>query len=151
MKKLIHPVAGTIALLTIATFWLSTVVTELTGTEGAIVAVKTAIPWGLLVLVPALAATGGTGFSTAGGRTTGLIGVKSKRMRLIAVNGLLVLVPSALFLAGKARAGEFDVAFFGVQLLELAAGAANLVLIGRNMRDGMRLAGRAGRRRSVAR
>ena len=58
MPKYIHPLAGGIAMLTIAAFWLSTLVVELSGSEAAIIAVKTAIPWGLLLLVPALALTG---------------------------------------------------------------------------------------------
>ncbi|CRI66833.1 conserved exported hypothetical protein [Thiocapsa sp. KS1] len=64
---------------------------------------------------------------------------KRRRMAFIAANGLLVLVPSALFLSFKAQAGEFDGAFFGVQALELIAGAVNLVLLGLNLRDGRRL------------
>ncbi|WP_109808374.1 hypothetical protein [Sphingosinithalassobacter portus] len=147
MKKLIHPIAGAIALLTIATFWLSTVFCELLGSKEMVVAVKTAIPWGFLLLVPALAATGGTGFSLAQGRKAGLVAVKRKRMPLIAANGLLVLIPSALFLASKAGAGEFDTAFYGVQALELIAGATNLVLLSRNMRDGFRMTGRLKTRR----
>jgi len=149
MKNLIHPIAGTIATLTIATFWLSTVFTELSGSYEAVVAVKTAIPWGFLVLVPALAATGGTGFSLAKGRKVGLIGTKLKRMPVIAANGILVLIPSALFLASKARAAEFNTAFYAVQALELIAGAANLALLGLNMRDGFRMTGRF-RRRSAS-
>lgn len=146
MKKLIHPIAGAVAILTIATFWLSTAFSELIGSHEAIVAVKTAIPWGFLLLIPALAATGGTGFSLAKGRKAGLISTKLKRMPLIAANGLLVLIPSALFLASKANAGEFDTAFYLVQALELIAGAANLVLLGLNMRDGLRMTGRFRRR-----
>ena len=61
------------------------------------------------------------------------------------LNGVCVLVPCALFLAWKARAGAFDAPFVAVQALELAAGFANLVLIGLNMRDGLRLSGRLGR------
>ena len=53
MTKIIHPVAGAITLLTIATFWLSTVLSELFGSEALIVSVKTAIPWGFLLLIPA--------------------------------------------------------------------------------------------------
>ena len=53
-----------------------------------------------------------------GGRA-GLIGAKLKRMPLIAANGILVLIPSALFLASKARAAEFDTGFYAVQALEL--------------------------------
>lgn len=142
MKKLIHPIAGAIALLTIATFWLSTALSELIGSKEVIVAVKTAVPWGFLLLIPALAATGGTGLSVARGRKTGLVAAKLKRMPLIAANGLLVLIPCALFLSSKARAGEFDTAFYGVQALELIAGAVNLFLLGLNMRDGFRMTGR---------
>lgn len=140
MKKLIHPLAGAVALLTIATFWLSTILSEILRAEPVVVAVKTTIPWGFLVLIPALAATGGTGFSLAGGRKGGLIGAKIWRMRLIAANGLLVLVPSALFLAMKAKAGNFDAVFYGVQAIELIAGATNLALLSLNMRDGLKMA-----------
>jgi hypothetical protein len=35
-------------------------------------------------------------------------------MPLIAANGILVLIPSALFLASKARAGQFDTSFYAV-------------------------------------
>lgn len=112
MKKLIHPMAGAIALLTIATFWLSTALSELFGSTEAVVAVKTAIPWGFLLLIPALAATGGTGFSLAKGRRVGLVAAKMKRMPFIAANGLLILIPCALFLSGKAKAGEFDMVFY---------------------------------------
>ncbi|MCO5130464.1 MAG: hypothetical protein M9932_07845 [Xanthobacteraceae bacterium] len=142
MPRIIHPVAGLIAILTIATFWLSTTISELFLSETAIAAVKIAIPWGFLVLIPALAATGGTGFALAKGRRAGLVGAKIKRMPLIAINGVLVLIPAALFLAFKARAGAFDTVFYAVQALELVAGAANLTLLGLNMRDGLKMKGR---------
>lgn len=142
MTKLIHPVAGALALLTIATFWLSTVGSELSGSTAAIVAVKTSVPWGFLLLIPALAATGGSGLSLAHGARGGLIGTKLKRMPFIAANGLLILIPSALFLAAKARAGAFDGWFYAVQGLELLAGATNVTLLGLNMRDGLKLTGR---------
>lgn len=148
MAKTLHPLAGAIALLTIAVFWLSTVLTELFASAEVIIAVKTAIPWGFLLLIPSLAATGGTGFRLARGGRGHLIGKKIKRMSFIAANGLIVLVPAALFLASKARAGEFDSIFFAVQAIELVAGAANLVLLGLNMRDGLRM---TRRRRSARR
>lgn len=72
MKKLIHPVAGAIAMLSIATFWLSTALAELFGSRPAVVAVKTAIPWGFLVLIPALIAVGASGFALSKGRRVGL-------------------------------------------------------------------------------
>ena len=146
MFKVIHPVAGTLALLTIATFWLSTVLAELFASQAAVTAVKTAIPWGFLLLIPALAATGGSGFVLAKGRRGGVLGAKIKRMPLIAANGLVVLIPAALFLAFKARAAEFDTVFYAVQALELIAGAANITLLGLNLRDGLRMKGRLRRR-----
>lgn len=146
MIKIIHPVAGMVAMLTIATFWLSTALAELFASEVTVVAVKTAIPWGFLLLVPALAAAGGSGFAVAKGRQAGPIGAKIKRMPWIAANGLLILVPSALFLASKAKAAEFDASFYAVQTLELIAGAVNVTLLGLNMRDGLKMKGRLRRR-----
>jgi hypothetical protein len=146
MTKLIHPVAGTLALLTIATFWLCTALSELFASQAAVTAVKIAIPWGFLLLIPAMAAAGGSGFALAKGRRAGLVGTKIKRMPLIAANGVLILIPCALFLAFKARAAEFDAAFYAVQALELTAGAANVALLSLNMRDGLRMKGRLRRR-----
>lgn len=80
MSKVIHPVAGTVAMLTIASLWLSTVLSEMFASQVAIAAVKMAIPWSFLLLVPALAAAGGSGFAAAKGRQAGLIGAKIKRM-----------------------------------------------------------------------
>ena len=65
MTKIVHPFAGALAMLTIATFWLSTVFSEVFGSHAAVTSVKTAIPWGFLLLVPALAAAGGSGFALA--------------------------------------------------------------------------------------
>jgi hypothetical protein len=148
MTKIIHPLAGAVAILTIATFWLSTALSELFASEATVAAVKTAIPWGLLLLIPALMATGGSGFALAKGRRAGLVSAKIKRMPLIAANGILILIPAALFLASKASAAEFDAAFYAVQALELIAGAANIALLGLNMRDGLKMKGRL-RRRTV--
>jgi hypothetical protein len=75
-----------------------------------------------------------------------VLGAKIKRMPLIAANGLVVLIPAALFLAFKARAAEFDTVFYAVQALELVAGAANITLLGLNLRDGLRMKGRLRRR-----
>lgn len=139
MPRIIHPLAGLIAILTIATFWLSTAIAELFASEATVIAIKTAIPWGFILLVPALAATGGSGSFLSKGQRQGLVGTKLKRMPFIAANGLLVLIPAALFLSSKAKAGEFDATFYTVQVLELIAGAVNITLLGLNMRDGIAL------------
>lgn len=143
MTKQVHLVAGLLATLTIATFFSSTVVVELFGSPEAIAQVKRLIVTpGLWILVPAIAATGGTGFALSKSRQGRLVAVKLKRMPFIAANGLLILIPCALFLNSWAAQGLFDGRFYLVQGLELLAGATNLVLMGLNIRDGFRLSGR---------
>ena len=107
MTKMIHLVAGAVA---VAIFWFSTALTELFASHAVVTLVITPIPRGLLLLVPALMAVGGSGFALAKGRRAGLVGAKIKRMPLIAANGILFLIPSALFLAFEPRAAEFDAA-----------------------------------------
>ena len=139
MVLFVHKCAGVVALLTIAMFWSATVIAGVALEVDAAIAVKTAIPYGLLVLVPALAAMGGSGYRLARGRSAGPVGAKRRRMPFIAANGLLVLVPSALFLAARAQAAIFDPLFYTVQAIELVAGAVNLTLLALNMRDGLRM------------
>lgn len=142
MIRTLHPIAGVVGMATIATFWLSTVAVEVFGSPGAVLTVKTAILWGLLLLVPALAITGGTGFRMGGRSANPLIASKRRRMPFIALNGLLVLVSCAFFLQARAAAGDFGGVFALVQGIELLAGAVNLTLMGLNMRDGLALTGR---------
>ena len=81
---------------------------------------------------------GGRFWFCAGKRAAGWIGRREIQAHaMIAENGILILVPSALFLASKACAAEFDTVFYAVQALELAAGAANIALIALNVRDGL--------------
>jgi hypothetical protein len=138
----LHAAAGVAALALIAVFWGSTVAVELLGSTAAIASVKTAIAWAMLAMVPLMAATGLTGARLAGANAKGVVAAKLKRMKLIAANGLCVLVPSAIFLAVRANAGVFDDAFYAVQAAELVAGAVNLALMTINVRDGFRLSGR---------
>ncbi len=139
MTRLIHPIAGTLALALIAVFWLSTALSEAFGSVGAVTLVKAAIPWGLLLLIPALAAAGLSGRHLAGRGRVPLVMSKQRRMPIIAANGLLILIPCAFYLAAKAGAGQFDTRFVAVQRAELVAGAVNIALLSLNMRDGLRL------------
>ncbi len=142
MIRLAHRAAGMIGFLTILTFWTSTVVSEAFGTLSAVAAVKLAIPWGFLVLIPALAVAGATGFRMAGASTSPRILRKKQRMPFIAANGVLILIPAAFYLAWLASQGAFGTTFYIVQGIELIAGAVNLTLMGLNIRDGMRMTGR---------
>lgn len=148
MTSTLHKVSGILAIVTISVFWLATAISEVLGGEAGIVVVKTAVPWGFVVLIPALITAGATGFKLGKGRSAGLIDAKRKRMPILAVNGLLVLIPSALFLAARARAGIFDTAFLMVQGIELVAGAINILLLALNILDGRRMT--AGRRRGAS-
>lgn len=142
MKSILHAIAGTSAMLIIAGFWSATLVSEIFLDAAAVAAVKHGIVYGLFVLVPFLAATGGSGFALSKSRQGMLVDRKRKRMAVIAGNGLLVMVPAALFLSSKAAAAEFDSMFYTVQLLELVVGVVQLTLMGMNFRDGRKLAGK---------
>ncbi len=142
MKPKVHAISGAVALLTIAIFWLSTLSAELFGDGAMIASVKAAILAGMLVLIPAMALAGASGFSLGRGWKSPVVARKKMRMKIIAANGLLILLPSAFFLASRAQAGLLDTTFFAVQALELAAGAVNIALLSLNMRDGLRLRGR---------
>lgn len=143
MAKKAHLVAGLLATLTIPTFFVSTIIVELFGSHQAVAAVKSLIVTpGLFILVPAIAATGGSGFVLSKSRQGRLVEAKKKRMPFIAANGLLVLMPSAIFLNRWASAGAFDTMFYLVQGVELLAGSVNLTLMGMNIRDGVKMSGR---------
>ncbi len=137
-----HAIAGTIGFVVILTFWTSTAWAELFGTHEMIAAVKQNILWGMILLVPAMAAVGGSGFRLMGKGRDPLILAKKRRMMIIGPNGLLVLLPAAFYLNSLASQGLFGFSFYAVQIIELVAGAVNLTLMGLNMRDGLRATGR---------
>ena len=142
MKPVLHAASGALAMICIASFWVSTAVSELFLDHPAIAFVKRTIVFGLFFLVPLLILTGLTGTMLGKGRREPLIAKKTKRMRVVAANGLLVLVPAALVLNGMAAAGRFDAAFFAVQSVELAVGIVQMVLMALNVCDGLRLSGK---------
>ncbi|HMO48385.1 MAG TPA: hypothetical protein PKB14_20470 [Rubrivivax sp.] len=143
MPKRIHLIAGVLAPLCVAAFFLSTVLVELLGSHDAVARVKSLIVSpGLWIMIPAIAVTGASGMLLAKSRKGRLVAGKKKRMPLIAANGLLILVPCAIALDRWAAAGAFDASFYAVQIVELIAGAINFTLMGLNARDGLRLAGR---------
>ncbi|KXV62257.1 hypothetical protein AD949_12735 [Acetobacter orleanensis] len=118
---------------------VSTIIAELSGNFQTIAATKHAIVWGLLVLVPCLAFTGLSGYQIAGKKPQGLALTKFKRMRVIGINGLCILVPCAFFLAFRVSDLKFDWLFYSVQFLELVTGSINLLFLGMNFRDGLRM------------
>jgi hypothetical protein len=143
LKNKVHLIAGVIATLTIASFFTATILVELFGSREAIATVKSLIVMpGLLILIPAIAATGGTGFALSKSRKGRLVENKKKRMPLIGANGVFILVPAAILLNGWASAGSFGTKFYIIQIIEIIAGATNFVMMGLNIRDGLKLCGR---------
>lgn len=143
LRPMIHGFAGGFAILTIATFWTSSFVSEVFLTEAAVIEVKRSIVYyGLVPFVILMAMTGGTGNFLTKNRQNKIIQSKIRRMKVLALNGFLVMIPSALLLHHKASLGEFDRIFYSVQVLELAVGLLQLFLLSRNFREGLQLSGR---------
>lgn len=113
----------------------------------SVIAVKNAVLTGMWVLIPTMAATGGSGFTLA--RTRGGRLVDVKRMRVVAPMACSYCCPARTCSPPWANAGRFDRAFYALQGVELVAGAINITLLVLNMRDGLRLAGRLSARRPV--
>ena len=135
--RLVHRAAGACALAILVLFQTSTLVSEIALSHEAVLAVKRMIVWGLIPLVLCLAATGASGNLMARKPLAGLVRTKMSRMKVAAANGLLILIPSALYLHAKAQAGDFDAVFYAVQALEIAAGLVNVTMLALNMRDGL--------------
>lgn len=148
MIRKLHLSAATLVVLCTTSFCLSTVVSELFMSLYAVNIVKQAIFYGLGILIPALIITAATGFAmTRKGAGGALIARKKKRMPIIAAIGLLVMLPSAIFLAYKAENGAFDSVFQLIQTLELIGAGIQIALISFSFRDGLRLTGRLSSRR----
>lgn len=142
MKKAIlhiHRIAAISAFLMIVTFFSSTLLVELFGDHQAVLTVKTAILYAIWILMPTMAITGITGAKLAPNANSGPVAKKKKRMPVIAMNGLLILFPAAIYLQHLASIGQFDVIFYSVQAIELLAGLANVTLMALNIRDGLNM------------
>lgn len=148
MKTRIHALAGIVATALVASFMTATIIVEVIVREkAAILGVKTAILFALIILIPSVMIAGGTGRSLAAGRTAPLLTGKKRRATLVAVIGITVLVPCAITLRILAD-GRIGPAFIVVQAIELAGGTVNLTLLVRNVRAGRLLT--AARRRRKA-
>lgn len=111
MPNLAHRIAGILAPLCIATFFLSTLLVELLGSHAAVAQLKSLIVTpGLWILIPAVAAAGGSGMFLSKSRKGRLVDAKKKRMPFIAANGLLGLnVRDGLRMTGRLRVAKTPV------------------------------------------
>ncbi|MGR5121043.1 hypothetical protein ACPV33_00010 [Vibrio harveyi] len=138
MKKTLsfaHRITSISAYLLIMSFFTSTVAVELFGDHHTTLVVKTYISYAIWAVVPLMAAAGITGSKMAPNVKKGPLAAKKKRMPFVAMNGILILVPAAIYLQHLAASNQFDTTFYIVQLVELLAGFTNLTLMTLNIRD----------------
>lgn len=141
--KKTHKIAAIVAFILIATFQISTISVELFGTNTQISAVKSIILMLIPLLILAMITTGVTANKLYPGTMKGIFKVKQLRLKIAAINGLIILLPSAIVLAKWSAVAQFDSIYWTVQAIEIIAGMTNLTMIGLNIRDGIRLARKA--------
>ena len=150
MKSKMHRISAALAVLCIGTFFTSTIFVEVFCSKDAITTVKSLIVMpGLLILIPAIAIAGGSGFSMTKSRKGLLVKRKKRRMPIISSIGILILIPAAIVLDTWASDGSFDTTFYILQIIEIIAGGINLTMMGLNMRDGLVLSGRLRSKKAV--
>ena len=86
-----------------------------------------------------------TGKKLAGKSKSPIALSKMKRMKFVAFNGF-ILISLAIYLYLRASANQIDNTFLLVQIIEFIFGIMNLILIGLNIKAGMKLSGRIKRK-----
>ena len=137
--KNIHKLAAICAFIFIATFQISTVISDIFATPAQIAYVKRVILMFVPVLMLSMIATGLTANKLYPGILKGQFKIKQIRLKIAAANGVLILLPAAIVLARWSELGEFGVLYWTVQALEIIVGLINITMIGLNIRDGIRL------------
>ncbi|MDF9800169.1 hypothetical protein OKW21_005432 [Catalinimonas alkaloidigena] len=136
--KQIHCIMAVLAMLTIVSFFASSLVAELSGNEAIIIKVKTYIFYALLLMIIFMPALGLSGKLLAGKSHHLLIQQKMRRVKLIVLNGI-VLVSLAILLYIRASNANIDDIFQALQLTELLLGGMNIYLMSLMIRDGLKL------------
>lgn len=135
----IHLSAAAGALALIATFLVSSAVTELAGNAADVHGLRQWIVFALPLLVGCLAAAALTGRRLARKSRAAVIRRKQRRMQVVAALGIVVLVPCALILDALTASASAGAVVTGLVLTEMLAGALNLTLLLLNARDGRSL------------
>ena len=133
----IHASASFLGFVFILVFWLSTLISELFMSYATIAMVKQSILYAFILFIPAMIMAGVSGNRLGAKSKHPNVLAKKKRMPFIALNGVIILLPAAFYLSYLASLGRFDSTFYIVQAIELLVGAANLMLMGLNIRDGL--------------
>lgn len=142
-KKLatIHLLATIVAVLSISTFFTISLIAEIKGNDDFIRSVKAFILYALPIMVLAMPTLKITGDKLAGKSKSPLILAKIKRMKLVLMNGM-VLISLAIYLYYRSHYQQIDGVFLIAQIAEFAFGLFNLSLIFINAKAGMHLSGK---------
>lgn len=135
----IHIFFELICLVSIPIFFLSSVFSELYGNEYLIQIVKRNILYSMIYFIPCIMLTGITGGLMGRLHPKELTVNKKYRMKLIALNGLFFLLPSAFYLSHLANIKNFGTSFYIFQSVEFIAGITNFILFLLNFIEGIKL------------
>lgn len=138
----LHAAAGALSMITIAGLQVWLALGETSGYPDDIAAQRQGALWVMgLVLIPALMAAGGSGAWLGRGWRSPLAAAKARRMKIVAALGIGVLVPLAVAVAlgWLAANGMIEGRFMLLQRIETLAALTNLLLLGQNFADGLRL------------
>ena len=135
-KKLvtIHLIATIVAVLAISTFFTISLIAEIKGNDDFIRSVKAFILYALPIMVLAMPTLKITGDKLAGKSKSPLILAKIKRMKLVLMNGM-ILISLAIFLYYRSHYQQIDSVFLIAQIAEFAFGLFNLSLIFMNAKS----------------
>ncbi len=132
----IHIAATILATATISLFLIFSIHAEIDGNHNYIRSVKQSILYTLPILIFCMPALALTGKQLAGNSTHPTVTKKLNRMKLIMINGF-ILIALACLLYYRSHYGAIDIIFQFVQLVEQIIGSLNLFFIGLNARNGM--------------
>lgn len=136
-----HLLATLIAIITISTFFISSLIAEIRGDVEFIKTVKTTIFYCLPIQLIVMPTLGITGKKLAGNSKSKVIIQKLKRSKQVMLNGILLLL-LATFLFYWSNYQKVDSLFLVIQLIEFFLGLFNLTLIILNVKAGMKLSGK---------
>ncbi len=137
----IHVFATALAVLMISSFFLSSLLAELSGDADIIKTVKRTILQTLPLMFIAMPALAITGNRLAGNSKHPQVREKKNRMKVVVINGM-ILTGLAGFLYYQSHFRSIDSIFLVAQICEFVFGLGNLTVIGLNIRAGLILSGR---------
>lgn len=111
---------------------------ELTGDAATIADAKRVALYAIVLLAPVMIALEQSGKRLAANSHEPFVRRKQRRLFALKVNGVCILIPSAIVLDRLSHAGQINTLFYAVKALLVLAASMNLILLALNFRDGLR-------------